>query len=362
MCRSKTMSALNMLLFLCLIGLSAARALYPSDTSGFPFLVPRQEDEAVAFACEPQCELASCAGGFCPVSLAKRNIRNWETEYSAWERANTTAVRRDTNSLVRRVFRYNTNSDRYNGRAPTRAEADAYLPAALVNDRENDQYGPVEGFFDGTEAPVMLQREFGDESFQWGTGGLHGCTMVAVISRRAVWMAHFWEVYSHSKQTTTNPTSDSYRAFRQRIIDAFRGNEVAAPVVPRRNGKPYRIPNGVPINRNLFNGENDGTRIIIMTPNPLGSRGAARNIERYHDRHEIMVQELREHVGGDPQVDTYIYSALNYAIPAEHALENTQRRGMCVFQYDVDSDGQGTKAWRLLYEQQFYSGIIEEEE
>lgn len=228
----------------------------------------------------------------------------------------------------------------------------------------------------------MLQREFGDESFQWGTGGLHGCTMVAVISRRAVWMvcascalvfavrangvcstkAHFWEVYSHSRQTTTNPTSDSYRAFRQRIIDAFRGNEVAAPVVPRRNGKPYRIPNGVPINPNLFNRENDGTRIIIMTPNPLGSRGPARNNERYHDRHEIMVQELREHVGRDPQVDTYIYSALNYAIPAEYALENTQRRGMCVFQYDVDSDGQGTKAWRLLYEQQFYSGIIEEEE
>ncbi|KAL2827566.1 hypothetical protein BDW59DRAFT_160209 [Aspergillus cavernicola] len=351
------MVGFSILPFILLFGFSAARVLYPSDASPIPWLGPRQ-DETVDFACEPQCELNSCAGGLCTIGLTKRDVGDWGREYSAWDRANTTAVRRDTSTLVRRIFRYNTNSNRYNGRAPTRAEADVYLPAVLVNNREDDHFGAYEPFFDGTEAPVMIQRTFGNEPFQLGTGGLHGCTMVAVISRRAVWMAHFWEVYSHSRQTTTNPASGSYRAFRQRIIDAFKGVLVVDPVVPR-NGKPYRIPVGDPINPDLFNEDNDGTHIIIMTPNPLGSVGPARNDERYHARHEVMVEELRNHVGGDPRVDTYRYSAYNYAIPREEALANTERRGMCLFQYDTDSDGQGMRAWRLLYEQQFYSGVIE---
>lgn len=41
---------------------------------------------------------------------------------------------------------------------------------------------------------VAVQKEFsGRGNVQVGTGGLHGCTVVTLVSKRAVWMAHFWQ-------------------------------------------------------------------------------------------------------------------------------------------------------------------------
>lgn len=38
------------------------------------------------------------------------------------------------------------------------------------------------------QATVAVQRKFSKKEFQMGTGGLHGCTMMAIISNRGVWM------------------------------------------------------------------------------------------------------------------------------------------------------------------------------
>jgi hypothetical protein len=231
----------------------------------------------------------------------------------------------------------------------------------------------------------MYQEGFGDTAFQYGTHGLHGCTMVAVVSRRAVWIvssasdntlafagisanslqAHFWEIYSHGRRgtdglsTSTNARDTHYQAFRQRVIDAFRGQPVTAPVT---NGKPYVPPFGDAIDPSLFNQEGDGTRIIVMTPNFLGSRpGTARyGQQRYSARNQIMINDIIDHIGGEnqPRVDVFIYSALNYRNAQQYAMRHNTRRGMCVFQYDPDSDGNGQRAWRLFYEDQMYSGLV----
>ncbi|KAK0666622.1 hypothetical protein QBC41DRAFT_148013 [Cercophora samala] len=47
------------------------------------------------------------------------------------------------------------------------------------------------------EKTVAKERRMPDpngRAFQIGTNMVHGCTVVALVSNRAVWMAHFWEV------------------------------------------------------------------------------------------------------------------------------------------------------------------------
>lgn len=39
-----------------------------------------------------------------------------------------------------------------------------------------------------TDQTVVVQREFGNNAFQVGSAGLHGCTIVTIVSDRAVYM------------------------------------------------------------------------------------------------------------------------------------------------------------------------------
>lgn len=52
----------------------------------------------------------------------------------------------------------------------------------------DSQFETLTGFFAGDERTIAAQGLFGDTGFQYGTGGLHGCTMLTVVSNRAVYM------------------------------------------------------------------------------------------------------------------------------------------------------------------------------
>lgn len=44
---------------------------------------------------------------------------------------------------------------------------------------------------------VAVQIDFsGRGTVQIGTNGLHGCTVVTLVSKRGVWMTHFWQGYA----------------------------------------------------------------------------------------------------------------------------------------------------------------------
>lgn len=74
-------------------------------------------------------------------------------------------------------------------------DAKKYLPGQVrvTNGRvvpTDKQFSNTLGFFAGgtNQATVAVQRKFSKKEFQMGTGGLHGCTMMAIISNRGVWM------------------------------------------------------------------------------------------------------------------------------------------------------------------------------
>lgn len=54
------------------------------------------------------------------------------------------------------------------------------------------------------------------------------------------------------------------------------------------------------------------------------------------------------------QIVTKGYQRLNYNVDAERLQENQNERGIALFQYDPNSDGNGQRAYRLFYQQSTY--------
>lgn len=102
--------------------------------------------------------------------------------------------------------------------------------------------------------------------------------------------------------------------------------------------------------------------MYILTPSPLGSSDATvrTNIgdTRNPNRVEEMFAKVKEIIGREPRQALVVYNALNYANAAEEAMANLSHRGMCLFQYDPNSNGKGKKAWRLFNEDKWATGVI----
>ena len=107
-----------------------------------------------------------------------------------------------------------------------------------------------DGNGNGDERAVSAYDLFADKALiQSGTSGLHGCTVVYVISSRASWgvkrsylpvsrlqgivlmqcQAHFLEVYSNGPSQTEEPRWEP--VFKQRVLDFIEGKEVPNPIV-----------------------------------------------------------------------------------------------------------------------------------
>lgn len=165
-----------------------------------------------------------------------------------------------------------------------------------------------------------------------------------------MWQAHFWEVYSHGGDSSP---LDSTRntAFRQRVLDAMAGKPVRSPatVMGNRGVKPYVAPVGDAIDPDLFNRDDDDTRLYISVPTPKGSRDVRK--QRRPKRNSELKSMVEEIVGkAFPSESIVPYVALNTDDPREREMMNKSHRGLYLFQYDPDSDGNGQKAWRLFLE------------
>ncbi|KAK4170621.1 hypothetical protein QBC36DRAFT_316537, partial [Triangularia setosa] len=132
--------------------------------------------------------------------------------------------------------------------------------------------------------------------FQIGTGALHGCTVFTMVSRRAVYMAHYWElaamggVYAPDKSLREGeilsdpvvlPETDGRRDnFQKRVLNALLGGEQD----PMTKGNPFTL--------DLFSRADDQTRIFIFTPG-LYSLGSIESIR------EKIAQDMTENPGAN---------------------------------------------------------------
>jgi hypothetical protein len=200
------------------------------------------------------------------------------------------------------------------------------------------QFGDdMNGFFlddDEDDTTVSHQALFGAQPFQWGTNGLHGCTMVTIVSNRAVWMAHIWEMGGFCG-------SDFFRSQNCRDLWA---SHVVDPIFDT----DYEDVSSR-IDFNLFNQPLDNTQVIIMTPmygdEDTDTWKSLFHTMIYENKIKNLVGLLQQNgrLGGNAQVTVYEYDALNYDPQKNPALDtplesldrffagNTQF-GHCLFQ------------------------------
>ncbi|KAK4505420.1 hypothetical protein PRZ48_003383 [Zasmidium cellare] len=240
----------------------------------------------------------------------------------------------------------------------------------------DDTYPDMLGFFsddpkvsrpDGTltagnSRAVSQSDTFGNTAFQYGSRGLHGCTMVAVISNRGVWMAQFWESYSNSDGEGANHDTVD-QVLRQRVLMAIQGQTVTNPINPSTDPRnQYITPEGPALDPSLFNREDDNTNIYFMTPLDGSVTTANKKPPKppsgpamYPNKMRAIADTINELIGGVLEdVVQYNYWRLNYANSADEALIDTTERGLCMFQYDPNAFGSGKKGWRLFYEDRHY--------
>lgn len=124
-------------------------------------LLPRQDDFVDDLACGPQCEPGACGTGSCAFdSITPEAFRDFSPQNISEVRppifgGHKSGIKSGggNKTLSRRVFRYGFTSNNYNGKKPTVAEADYYLPQVLLHDRENDYFGNADGFFVTGKSP-----------------------------------------------------------------------------------------------------------------------------------------------------------------------------------------------------------------
>ena len=135
-------------------------------------------DDPLDKSCFAYCELDTCTSSVC--ARSRPIISPYAAPAIDGSHAlNATAeIEVQGRDLARRAF----DEPRW-----TRGRAAKYLVQQLVTRLNDPYFGQLQGYFDGTERTVINQDQFGDTAFQYGTAGLHGCTMLTIVSKRAVW-------------------------------------------------------------------------------------------------------------------------------------------------------------------------------
>ncbi|KAL2116487.1 hypothetical protein VTJ04DRAFT_8655 [Mycothermus thermophilus] len=368
--------------------LALSRAVSRHDLE-HPSLLARQDELPLGY-CETSCELGGCGSALCSAGtfLKARSQIPWvQGNESTSHLAKRAFGHRDPHTYMADLFNsYMPNHPRY---------AELNQDPIIHGDR---QYFGRPLFFQGraevngqevnVEVPVSHLKVFGGTAFQMLSAGLHGCTQVTLVSRRAVWMAHYWESYSLGKpepKVLEEMTADQFYDWRdtstaetwtERVLKHIRGDRVRygaqSTYNSRITGRAYIQPadSSVGIDPDLFNHEDDEPKLFIMA----STRGTKKNTEadeendlppeeqmrrklRYPKKMESIVNQIRRTLGfrgeGKIEVNIYPYLPLDYDNPDDEAIINETERGMALFQYDP-TGANGQPAWRLFYEGSCY--------
>lgn len=162
--------------------------------------------------------------------------------------------------------------------------------------------------------------------------------------------AYFWEVYSLGNGAKDSLANDA--VYDDRVIKHLRGVNVNDPS-PAADHSPYIPPSGPGIDASFFNIDEDETMLFIMIPVKEGQPLNFKIIE-YLTRVISIETTIRRHIQRRFKIIRVQYVPLEYDNPEDLAIVNESRRGMCLFQYDPNSDGNGRKAWRIFMEDDFY--------
>ncbi|PYI07873.1 hypothetical protein BO78DRAFT_406142 [Aspergillus sclerotiicarbonarius CBS 121057] len=200
-------------------------------------------------------------------------------------------------------------------------------------DQEDTYFGRLIGLIQfvgsqSTDASLARQRRFGTVAFQIGTPGLEGCTIVTVVSKRAVYMGHYWESDSWSKA----------HYFPRRVLNFIAGRQPQQGVGPAFNPA-------------LFNRPEDDTRVYIMHPR----KGVKKHTAPLYPVKFAQLKSLfnEDLLPGVP-IAAWIYIPVTDKEGHPDPIADQLWRRHAIFQYDPNADGPGSRGWRLFYEDHYF--------
>ena len=173
------------------------------------------------------------------------------------------------------------------------------------------------------------------------------------------YQAHFWETYSTNKDDDVN---DGGR-WDRRVLNAVSGNGPLDTNLPASGG---------PVQPNLFitpeDDPQDKPLAMIMAPldwevGKVNTDASSHPLSdyRYPNKLGKLKDTLTTIIPGI-EVRFVAYFALNTLNENDLKIQNTNERGMCLFQYDPKAETDPNdakkviKKWRLFYEQNFKDG------
>ncbi|RAL01806.1 uncharacterized protein BO80DRAFT_472925 [Aspergillus ibericus CBS 121593] len=215
----------------------------------------------------------------------------------------------------------------------TLARIREYLPQQTDPNTVDTYFGNPTGLIQfvgkkSTDASVARQTEFGSAPFQIGTDGLVGCTIVTVVSKRAVYMGHYWEEESWS--------SNYY--FPRRVLNFIAGRQPQQGIGPAFNPA-------------LFNRPDDDTRVYIMHPR-RGIRVYTSAI--YRGKLTQLRTLFNQNLLPGVPIATWMYIPVNPRRGQPDPIADQPWRRHAIFQYDPNAHGAGNRGWRLFYEDHYF--------
>ena len=132
------------------------------------------------------------------------------------------------------------------------------------------------------------------------------------------------------------------------------------------NHADYVAPTGPGIDVSMFNNKaTDQTQVWIFTPSTREKRTEIKDLQflRYRNYYgpdgDVYKTIADIFASRKPRVVQVPYIPLDTNNPAQSALLGTNSRGVVLFQYDPNSDGNGKRAWRLFMEDRVEYGNVQ---
>ncbi|GAB7332394.1 hypothetical protein MBLNU13_g04210t1 [Cladosporium sp. NU13] len=211
-----------------------------------------------------------------------------------------------------------------------------YVHGYIFTENYDQAYG-LTAKVNKADVSMTVQMSFTlKTAFKIGTGNLEGCTVLTIVSNRAVYMGHFWETLSMqtNKQLTEN------------VLNLITGDT------------PKTYTTGPKLTESLYkDGEVWG---FIMTPRAMSYRkgenrkriGTGRPAAKGKLQYPTRVRKIQETV--ENMVPGINWAIWDYPITADGIAPPAPARE-ALFEYDPKADAVG-KNWRLFYEGEMHEG------
>ena len=202
----------------------------------------------------------------------------------------------------------------------------------------------------GDYSSTTVQKTFDGSKYELGTVGLTGCSVLTVVSRRGVFMGHFFESLAFSR-----PTQKQLEAEGQDPATYPKLNFVGEVTNLIDQSKGTTAGVGPSLDVSLFNQDGDNTKAYIMTPRAWNGQAGS---PQYTNKINSIISQVQGLLPSIGDIPIYDYVRLNMEDPAEEAELYTNARGAAFFQYDPSN--RGKQAWRLFYERGLANGDAED--